>query len=213
VLRPKDLAFLISFGSDSELLQDLTGSPTLLQQGLAKLRIVGGGPVSMTPPTLPLPGGGRGTVLYEAVWLASMEKLRAEVGRKVIVLITDGVDTGSRVKVEQAIEEAQKSDTIVYGILYEDPRYTYYQGASGEGVLKRMAQETGGRVFRVERDNTLTEIFKAIQEEVRTQYTVAFPPANSTRDGSYRKIEIRTPKNRNLRVQARRGYYATKDSQ
>src|SRR5580693_5223003 len=115
VLRKQDLAFLISFGEDAELLQDYTNSSKLLRAGLDGLQVssgVGGfgpGPV----PTISQP---RGTVLYDAVYLAANEKLRAEVGRKVIVLITDGIDQGSKLKIEEAIEAAQKSDVVIYSM-------------------------------------------------------------------------------------------------
>jgi len=213
MLRQKDMAFLISFGVDAELLQDYTGSPALLARALEKLRLNAG--VSGMSPTgspLPLPGGGRGTVLYDAVWLASKEKLRGEVGRKALVVITDGVDVGSRVKLQEAIEEAQRADAIVYVILFEDPRYTSWQygGVSGEGAMRRMAEETGGRVFRVSRRESLDDIYDTIQTELRSQYSIAFAPSNQARDGSFRRIEVKT-KNRDYRVQVRRGYYAPQD--
>jgi VWFA-related protein len=213
VLRQKDMAFLISFGVDAELLQDYTGSPALLAKALEKLRLNAG--VSGMSPTgspLPLPGGGRGTVLYDAVWLASKEKLRGEVGRKALVVITDGVDVGSRVKLQEAIEEAQRADAIVYVILFEDPRYTSWQygGVSGEGAMRRMAEETGGRVFRVSRRESLDDIYDTIQTELRSQYSIAYAPSNQARDGSFRRIEVKT-KNRDYRVQIRRGYYAPQD--
>jgi VWFA-related protein len=211
VLKKKDLAFILSFGADSELLQDLTNSLPLLQQGLGQLRLnagVGGGP---TPPTVPIPTGMRGTVLYEAVWLASQDVLRKEVGRKALVVITDGVDVGSRIKIEKAIEEAHRSDAIIYPILFEDPRYTSWQygGFSGEGAMKRMAEETGGRMFRVDRKNSLEEIYTVIQQELRSQYAAAYTPTNGAKDGSFRRIEVR-PKNRDQKAQVRKGYYAPK---
>lgn len=213
VLRKKDLAFIISFGADTELLQDLTNSLALLQQGLGQLRLnagAGGGP---TPSTIPIPTGMRGTVLYEAVWLAAQDVLRKEVGRKALVIITDGVDVGSRIKIEKAIEEAHRSDVIIYPILFEDPRYTSWQygGYSGEGSMKRMAEETGGRVFRVDRRNSLEDIYKVIQEELRTQYAAAYTPTNPAKDGTFRRVEIR-PRNRDYKAQVRKGYYAPKDS-
>lgn len=213
VLREKDMAFLISFGVDAELLQDLTGSPALLAKGLERLRLnasVSG--LSPTGSPVPAPGGPRGTILYDAVWLASREKLRGEVGRKSLIVITDGVDVGSRVKVEGAIEEAQRADTIVYVILFEDPRYTSWQygGVSGEGAMRRLAGETGGRIFRVSRRESLEDIYDTIQAELRSQYSVAYAPSNQARDGSFRRIEVKT-KDRNYRVQVRRGYYAPKD--
>ncbi len=165
VLRKQDLAFLISFGKDSELMQDSTGSPRQLERGLNDLKpnvaiSFGGGPV-------PTANNQAGTVLYDAVFLAADERLRRETGRKVIILITDGEDTGSRKSRDQAIEAAQKSDAIIYSIFYSDPRY----GGGNEGVLKRMSEETGGRVFRVSGRGNLDSIFKEIQEEMRTQYS------------------------------------------
>lgn len=213
VLRQKDMAFLLSFGVDAELLQDHTGSPALLARALDRLRLNAG--VSGMSPTgtpLPLPGGGRGTVLYDAVWLAAREQLRGEVGRKALIVITDGVDVGSRVKLQEAIEEAQRADAIVYVILFEDLRYTSWQygGVSGESAMRRLADETGGRIFRVSRRESLDDIYDTIQTELRSQYSVAYAPSNQARDGSFRRIEIKT-KNRDYRVQVRRGYYAPKD--
>ncbi len=212
VLRKKDLAFLISFGSEVELLQDLTGSTTLLNNGLDELRVrgsvggIGPGPV----PTIHQP---RGTVLFDAVYLAATEKLRPEVGRKAIVLITDGVDVGSRLKLSDALEAAQKADTIIYSIYYVDPGAYYRGGGWGYPVsdsdLKRMSEETGGRLFRVNKKNTLEEIFREIQEEMRSQYSIGYTPANSEKDGGYRRVEIST-KQKGLKVQARKGYYALK---
>src|SRR5579862_4531599 len=174
VLKKKDVAFLISFGADSELLEDITGSPRLLQEGLNRMKLNGGfaginsGPV----PTMNKP---RGTVLYDAVYLAANDLLSREVGRKAIVLITDGEDEGSQLSMKAAIEAAQKADSIIYGILYVDRQF--YGGGlsfgySGESVLKQMAEETGGRMFPVDRKNTLDSIFNQIQQEMRTQYAI-----------------------------------------
>lgn len=209
VLGKKDMAFLISFGSDTDLLQDYTNSPGLLRRGLEQLRVAGGVSGVYTPSTVPVPGGGRGTVLYDAVWLAAKEKLRREVGRKAIILITDGVDVGSRVKLAEAIEEAQRSDAIIYSVLFEDPRYTSaaFGGFSGEGAMKRMAEETGGRMFRVDRRNSLEQIYEQIAEEMRTQYVLGYTSSNPNKDGSFRRVEVK-PKDRNIRIQARKGYYA-----
>jgi len=203
MLREKDMAFLISFGAEAELLQDFTGSPRLLKQGLEDLRL--SVPVGGLHPS-PVPGTKmRGTILYDAVYLAVTEKLRGEVGRKVVVVITDGVDTGSRVKLEEAIEKAHRSDVIIYSIYYSDPRY--WGGSDSD--LKKMAEETGGRVFRVDRKHTLHNIFEEIQEEMRSQYAIAYSPSNQEKDGSFRKIEVKTD-NRDHRVMARKGYYASK---
>jgi VWFA-related protein len=208
VLRKKDEAFIISFGVDSELLQDFTNSPGLLRQGLAALRL-NAGVSGMSPTGSPLPGSGRGTVLYEAVWLAAKDKLRSEVGRKALIVITDGNDVGSRVKIEKAIEEAQRSDAIIYSVMFEDPRYTSmaFGGSSGEGPMRRMAEETGGRVFRVSRRERLEDIYNMIQQEMRSQYALGYVATNQAKDGSFRKVEIRS-KNKDQKVQVRKGYYA-----
>jgi VWFA-related protein len=215
VIRPKDLAFLISFGAEAELLQDYTSSPKLLKAGLEGLKVnssTGGlhpGPV----PTVYQP---RGTILYDAVYLAASEQLKGQVGRKVLVLITDGEDQGSRYKIQDAIEAAQKADAIIYGIYYVDRgfymRNGWGFGGVSDGALRRMAEETGGRVFSVDRKNTLQDIFQQLQDEMRSQYAIGYTPTNSTKDGTFRRIEIRT-NNTDWKVQARRGYYAIKPEQ
>ena len=210
VLKAKDMAFLISFGADAELLQDSTSSPKLLKRGLEGLRLstsVGG----LHPGPVPTSAKPKGTILYDAVYLAANEKLKNEVGRKAIVLITDGMDYGSSYKLKDAIEMAHKADTMIYSIYYVDQRAYYGRGFGGasDGDLKKMSEETGGRLFHVGRSNSLDEIFRQIQEEMRSQYALAYSPANETRDGSFRKLEIR-PNDKTLKVQARKGYYSSK---
>ena len=210
VLKAKDMAFLISFGADAELLQDSTSSPKLLKRGLEGLRLstsVGG----LHPGPVPTSAKPKGTILYDAVYLAANEKLKNEVGRKAIVLITDGMDYGSSYKLKDAIEMAHKADTMIYSIYYVDQRAYYGRGFGGasDGDLKKMSEETGGRLFHVGRSNSLDEIFHQIQEEMRSQYALAYSPANETRDGSFRKLEIRT-NDKTLKVQARKGYYSSK---
>src|SRR5664279_664818 len=122
VLRKKDEAFLISFGEETELLQDYTGSARLLSQGLNQLR-VSSGVSGIGPGPVPTVGQPRGTVLYDAIYLAASEKLKGEVGRKCIVVITDGVDEGSKLKIDEAVEGAQKADTVIYSIDYSDSAF------------------------------------------------------------------------------------------
>lgn len=208
VLRKKDVAFLISFGADSELLQDITGSPRLLQDGLRSLKLNAGFSGINSGP-VPTMSHQRGTVLYDAVYLAANDMLSKEVGRKAIILITDGEDEGSTLSMKAAIEAAQKSDAIIYGILYVDRQFYggFGMGYRGEGVLKQMAEETGGRIFTVGGRNTLDTIFQQIQEEMRTQYAIGYTPTNSVKDGSYRKIDLHANE-KDLKVQVRKGYYA-----
>jgi VWFA-related protein len=206
VLGPKDLAFLISFGEDAELLQDYTSSRRLLQKALNGLRA--SGPVGgLQPGPVPTANQPRGTILFDTVYLATADQLKGQVGRKVVVIITDGVDQGSRYKIDQAIKAAQLADTIIYGIYYVD-RYAYGGWMTpGDHDLRRMAEETGGRVLRVDRKHTLQDIFKEIQDEMRSQYAIGYTPAIGTKDGSFRKIDIKLADN-SLRAQARKGYYA-----
>jgi len=208
VLKNKDMAFVISFGGEAELLQDLTSSPKLLTQSLDLLRVnasvsspIGQGPVPTTQ---------RGTIMFDAVYLAADEKLRGEVGRKVVLLIADGVDMGSRKKREQAIEAAHRSDAIIYGIYYFDrAAYGYHMYGVSDGDLRKMSEDTGGRVFRVEGRTTLDEVFKQLEDEMRNQYTLSYSSTNPNRDGGFRKLEIKS-KNKELKVQARRGYFSSR---
>ncbi len=210
VLHAKDMAFLISFGEQAELLQDYTNSVVLLRDGLDQLKLSAPPPTPMPSP-VPTVYQPRGTILFDAVYLAAHDQLRSQVGRKAIVIITDGVDQGSRLKLADAIEAAQKADAIIYSIYYVDP--SAYGGGGwlmytpGNGDLKRMSEETGGRMFEVGRKNTLEDIFRQIQEEMRSQYAIGYVSSNPAKDGAYRRVDVRT-KQKGLKVQARKGYYA-----
>ncbi len=219
VIRKKDEAFLISFGKSTDLLQDYTSSPRLLRTGLQDLKgdgnapMIGRGPIpNVNTGPVPSMGTPKGTLLYDAVYLASDEKLKSEVGRKALILITDGEDQGSHYKLNEAIEAAQKADAIIYSIFYVD-RGFYSQGGyvmlggGGESELRKMSEDTGGHVFTVGGKHTLQDVFKEIQDEMRNQYAIGYVPTNSDRDGSFRKIQIKTDKQ--YKVQARSGYYAT----
>jgi len=211
VLRAKDEAFLISFGSEAELLQDYTNSPRLLRAGLDGLKVnsLGGGLHPGPVPTISQP---RGTILYDAVYLASAEQLKGQVGRKVLILITDGEDQGSRYDIKAAIEAAQKADAVIYGIYYVDRGFYAQNGVMFGGVsdsaLRRLSEETGGHVFHVDRKESLQDIFKEIQDEMRSQYAIGYTPTNSKQDSTFRRIDIHTT-NKDWKVQARKGYYAT----
>jgi VWFA-related protein len=211
VLRKKDEAFLISFGEESELLQDYTGSSKLLNAGLNQLR-VSSGVGGLGPGPVPTMGDPRGTVLYDAVYLAASEKLRTEVGRKVIVIITDGVDQGSRMTLNQALESSQKADAVIYSIEYYDAsaygRFGW-GGGGGDSVLHKLSDETGGHLYKVDRRHPLEQVFKELQDEMRSQYSIGYTPANGVKDGSYRHLEIKLA-NKDLKAQARKGYYAIK---
>lgn len=214
VLRPKDLAFVISFDVDATLLQDYTGNPQDLRAGLERAHINAPTRNVMMPGTggnpVPTAGGRpRGTVLYDAVFLASEEMLSKEVGRKAVILLTDGADYGSRKDLKQAIEAAQRADVICYVLLVADRQWYWMNNAAypGSGDVKKLAEQTGGRVIEVgAKQEKLKEAFDQISNELRSQYNLGYTPTNNKRDGSFRKIEIKSPKG--YKIQARRGYYA-----
>lgn len=216
VIRQKDEAFLISFGKSTDLLQDYTNSPRLLTAALQDLRgdgqtpMIGRIPVNTGP--LPTSGTPKGTLLFDAVYLASNEKLKSEVGRKALILITDGEDQGSTYDRKTAVEAAQRSDAIIYSIYYVDrgfyAAYGMGFGGGGESDLKKMSEETGGHVFTVNGKHPLNDVFKEIQDELRNQYSIGYESTNPVRDGSFRHIEIKVD-NPDYHVQARNGYYAT----
>jgi VWFA-related protein len=214
VLRKKDEAFLLAFGEEAELLQDYTNSAKLLTSAMRDLR-VSSGVGGLGPGPVPTAGGPRGTVLYDAVYLAASEKLRTEVGRKVIVVITDGVDEGSRLPIKEAVMAAQKADAVIYSIEYEDPAFygrgwgISMGGGAGASALHQMSDETGGHVYRVGGRNTLDVVFKELQDEMRSQYSIGYTPLNDNKDGSYRKLEIKLA-SKDMKAQARKGYYAVK---
>ncbi len=212
VLGAKDLAFLISFDTDVDLLQDFTGNQGLLRRGLERLRVnAPAAPTSMPSTQGPFPGLQRGgTHLYDAVYLAAREKLATEVGRKAIVLISDGEDQGSKLKLEEAVEAAQRADVILYGILFFDRAFYGgfgMSGYSGDSAMKKMAEETGGRMFRVDRSKDLPAAFEEISQELRSQYSIGYTPTTPRRDGGFRRLRVKTVRD-DLRVQTRKGYYA-----
>jgi VWFA-related protein len=214
ILRDKDLAFVLSFDIDADLLQDFTSSVHSLKAALNQARINtggggGGGIPGLGGGTIPTPGGPKGTVLYDAVYLASHDELSQQVGRKAMILLTDGQDEGSQLKIKDAIEAAQKSDSIVYVLLCADRGfYGGFGGYSGEGEMKKLTQETGGRVIDVgNKYEKLKEGFDQIANELRSQYNIGYTPTNAVLDGTFRKIEIRAT-NKDYKIQSRAGYYA-----
>jgi VWFA-related protein len=220
VVRKKDEAFLISFGKDTELLQDYTNSPRQLTAALRDLRgdepdpRIGSSPIPVNTGPIPQSGSPKGTLLFDAVVLASNEKLKSEVGRKALILITDGDDQGSTYRIRDAIEAAQRSDAIIFSIYYVDRGFymssgMFGGGGGGESDLEKMSQQTGGHVFKVDKKHPLSEVFKEIQDELRSQYSIGYTSTKPERDGSFRHIEIKVD-SPDDRVQARAGYYATK---
>jgi VWFA-related protein len=204
VLRKEDLAMVISFDLDVDLLSDFTNDPAKLERAIQRARIN----APSTPASVqgPLPQRGpKGTNFYDAVYLACREKLSSETGRKALVILTDAEDNGSKVRLEEALEAAQRTDTVIHILLVYDPMY----GANA-GAAKKLAEETGGRMIEVRSEKKLLEAFDEISEELRTQYTLGYYPSNAARDGRFRKIKIETTR-KDTHVLARKGYYAPKE--
>jgi VWFA-related protein len=187
VLRKnKDLALIIQFDSEVNLVHDFTDDPDRLAGALDGLQ------------------AGNSTSLYDAVFLAVEEKLKKETGRKVMVVISDGDDNASKLRKEVAVEAAQRNDVLIFGIGVKSDFGTNF------GVLKKMAEETGGNFFSPRaRFEEIQAAFRSIQEDLQGQYSLGYVSTNKRRDGSFRNIEIR-PKTSGIRVRTRKGYYAPK---
>jgi VWFA-related protein len=251
MLRPKDQAFVIHFDHEAELLQDLTSSKEKLQAALDRLetperlalaRGGGAGGSGRSGGGWPGPGGsggrhgrghggggGAGTVLYDASYLASDELMKPQKGRKALIVLTDGVDRGSKETLDAAMEAAQRADTVVYSILFKDDeaysnngggfggmgrmgrgggrRYPQESRPDGKKIMERICQETGGRLFEVSKKQPIDKIYGELQDELRNQYSLGYTPAKNNEATGYRKIAL-TTKQKDLRVQARNGYYA-----
>jgi VWFA-related protein len=234
VLRPdKDQAFVMHFDREVELLQDLTNSREKLQHACDLLEVnqQGGGGGGNGYPNGgsggQYPGRRRGgTSLYDAIYLASNELMSKQKGRKAVIVLSDGKDNGSKEPMNQAIESAQKADTLVYSILFADeddypmyplsgrrrggfggpmPRNPQSEGPDGKKVMQQLARETGGSFFAASKKETIDKIYAQIQEELRNQYSLGYTSDQPTGSG-YRKIGL-TAKQKGLTVQTRDGYY------
>jgi VWFA-related protein len=258
----KDLAFVIHFDREVELLEDFTGSRPKLQAALQSLQTpqieansggggqngggqggggqgggIGGGGIGgggIGGRRGGGGGGGRGsghrgggTLLYDAVYLAGDDLMSKQQGRKALIILSDGVDHGSKVGITTAIETAQRADTVVYSILFKDSegfgggavsmgpfgngrrgggRGPQEERVDGKKILEQISKETGGRLFEVSKKETVEKIYAEIEEELRNQYSLGYTPDKNTGAG-YHKLHV-TTKQKELVVQARDGYYS-----
>ncbi len=201
VMRKGDLAFVISFDSNVDLLSDMTEDHDRLERAIQSARV--NAPSAMGP----VQQRGGGTNLYDAIYLACYDKLAGEFGRKAIVLLTDAEDTGSRKSLENAIEAAQRTDTVLHVLFIED---VVGFGGGRPGVARKLAEETGGRMIGVSNEKDLERAFDQLSEELRTQYTLSYYPTNPVKDGKYRKVKVETTR-KDTRVLTRKGYYASRN--
>ncbi len=223
ILRKKDEAFLISFDVDVNLLEDYTNNASRLARAMDKAEIntAGGNGAGGVPGIgqgpVPTHGAPKGTLLFDAVVLAAGDKMRSETGRKAMILLTDGGDQGSKYRLKDAIEAAQKANCIVYVLLIADRSFYYGNGImlggmNGDADMRKLAQETGGRMIDVGNNGKKMEAaFAQIEDELRTQYVASYTPTDKRLDGSFRPIAVEC-KGDGLKVQAQKGYYALPNS-
>lgn len=196
ILREKDLALVIGFDQSVTLLQDYTENLKLLKRAIEELEI------------------GGGTSIYDAVYLASKEKLSDEAGRKAIILISDGEDTTSKTKLTEALVAAHHSNAVIYAISNAASGGFFGRGRPLGGfgggdmrTLRRFSEETGGSTFVVSNENSFAKIFDQIAQELRSQYSLGYVSLNTARDGKYRQIKV-TARQSGYIVKSRKGYYA-----
>jgi VWFA-related protein len=219
VIRPqKDEAAVISFTGEATLEQGLTGSVSRVRSAIDKIEFVppsgylgGGIVVGGTPPisgsNTSIAGS---TALWDALWVTSDEVLSeaSEGTRRAIILVTDGIDTSSRVKMQEAVDRAIKSDAVIYSIGIGD---SYMEGVD-EGSLRKVSERTGGRAYFPRSEAELRDAFAQIQRDLREQYLIAYSSTNKRRDGSFRKIQIDVvspiENRKDLRLTYRQGYFA-----
>jgi VWFA-related protein len=207
VMRPKDEAMVITFDFDVDLVADLTQDTSVLASAIHKPRVklkpVGGGCVVTAGP-FPEENNSGCTVLYDAIYLACHEELATEAGRKGLIILTDAEDSGSKMRLQDALGAAQRADAVIHVILISDRMATF---GTEPGAAQRMAEDTGGRVIDVHNEELLEKAFDALSEELRSQYVLAYYPTNVKRDGVFRKIQV-TVARPDVKVLARKGYYA-----
>lgn len=219
VMRPgKDEAAIVSFTGEVTLEQGFSGNVDRLRRAIDRVEFIppagyigGGVVVGGTPPisdTNQMLAGS--TAIWDAVWASSNDLLAvsADNTRRTIILLTDGEDTSSQMKMHEAIQQAQKADALIYAIGIGDS----YQGGVDSGALRKLTEQTGGRAYFPKNEGELRSAFAQIQRDLREQYLIAYSPSNKARDGSYRRIQIEVVepelRKQKLKLNYRPGYFA-----
>ncbi len=196
----KDQVFIMQFDSAVQTRQALTYNVGKLDEALAYVD-------TETMRQVQIQHGG-GTLLYDAVLRASDEVMKKQTGRKALIVLSDGVDFGSSSSLEDAVEAAQRADTLIYSILYADPgAYGIFGGGDGKRVLQRLSSDTGGSFFEVTKKQTVDQMFEILQRELRTQYNLGYVSDKPVTLSEFRTIQL-TAKQKGLTVQARHQYWA-----
>lgn len=216
VVRPsKDEVAVISFTGESTLEQGMTNNLTRLRRSIERVRVIppagylGGGVSTGTPPISGSTAQGS-TAIWDAIWVTSDEILgpAPERTRRAIILLSDGVNTYGKKKLDEAVQAALRSEAIIYSVGIGD---NFYSGVD-KGSLNKISERTGGRAYFPRDERELRDAFAQIQEEMRSQYLIAYEPTNQNRDGSYRKIEIQLTNSQlqkdKVKVTHRQGYFA-----
>ena len=218
VVRPaKDEVSVISFTGESTLEQGMTNNLNRLRRSIERVQFVppsgyiGGGVIAGTPP---ISGGNQAvagsTAIWDAIWVTSDEILgpAPEKTRRAIILLTDGVNTSGKMKLDEAVQAALRSEAIIYSVGIGD---NFYSGVD-KGSLNKISERTGGRAYFPRDESELRDAFKQIQEEMRSQYLIAYEPSDQKRDGSYRQIDIQLTNPQlqkdKIKVTHRQGYFA-----
>ena len=218
VMRPsKDEVSIISFTGESTLEQGMTNNLARLRHAIDRVKFmppsgyIGGGVIAGTPP---ISGDNQmiqgSTAIWDSVWVTADEVLgpAPERTRRAIILLSDGVNTSGRKKLDDAVNAALRSEAIIYSIGIGD---NFYSGVD-KGSLNKISERTGGRAYFPRDERELRDAFRQIQEEMRSQYLIAYEPTDQRRDGSYRKIEIelvnQALQKEKVKVTHRQGYFA-----
>jgi Ca-activated chloride channel family protein len=218
IRQQKDEVAVLSFTGDATLEQGLTGSIARVRRAIDHVEFtppsgyVGGGVLVGTPP---ISGDNQAraasTAIWDAVWVCSREVLSqtSDKTRRAIILLTDGVDTSSRMKMQEAVDSALKADAIIYAVGIGD---SFSFDGVDEGSLRKISERTGGRAYFPRNEDDLRSAFAQIQDELRSQYLIAYSPSNKSKDGSFRKVQIEVTnpelKKQGMRLTYRQGYFA-----
>ncbi len=187
VMTPRDRILLLEFDTAATLLHDFTSNPNRLKDEINRLR------------------AGGGTSLYDAIYLVSEQKLKDVEGRRVLVVLSDGADLTSLSTFEDALKAAFQAEAAIYAV--STTRFGADVDHEGDNALRQLAEKTGGRAYFPLSTGELSIAFKAINEELRNQYSVTFSPSNKKPDGTFRELRVKV-KHPNKILHYRRGYFA-----
>jgi Ca-activated chloride channel homolog len=222
VIRPeKDEVAIVSFTGETTLEQGLTNNVPRLRRSIDRVEFVppsgylGGGVVvggrTGTPPVSGRNQSLQGsTAIWDAIWVTADEVLgkSPDRTRRAIILVTDGINTSGRKKLDDAVQAAIKAEAVIYCVGIGDNFY----GGVDEGVLRKISERTGGHAYFPREESDLRRAFAQIQVEMRSQFLVAYSPTNDQKDGTYRKIEIQVANpdlaKQKVKLTHRQGYFA-----